>query len=112
MALDNILGQDRPKQILDKALRSGRIPNSYLFYGQESVGKKFTAIEVCKALNCETLSPVDSCDKCSPCLKIEKGIHPDLFILEPKKSSPTAKRTIIQIEEIRELQKKTGLPAL
>ena len=106
MALDNILGQDRPKQILDKALRSGRIPNSYLFYGQESVGKKFTAIEVCKALNCETLSPVDSCDKCPSCLKIEKRIHPDLFILEPKKSSPTAREAVLKIDEIRELQKK------
>ena len=106
MALDNILGQDRPKQILEKALRSGRIPNSYLFYGQESVGKKFTAIEVCKALNCETLSPVDSCDKCPSCLKIEKRIHPDLFILEPTKIPPTAKRAIIRIEEVRELQKK------
>ena len=104
--MDNILGQNRPKQILEKALRSGRIPNSYLFYGQESVGKKFTAIEVCKALNCETLSPVDSCDKCSPCLKIEKGIHPDLFILEPKKSSPTAREAILNINEVRELQKK------
>ena len=106
MALDNILGQDRPKQILEKALRSGRIPNSYLFHGQESVGKKFTAIEVCKALNCETLSPVDSCDKCPSCLKIEKRIHPDLFILEPKKSSPTAREAILKIDEIRELQKK------
>lgn len=106
MALDNILGQDRPKQILDKALRSGRIPNSYLFYGQESVGKKLTAIEVCKALNCETLSPVNSCDKCPSCLKIEKRIHPDLFILEPKKSSPTAREAVLKIDEIRELQKK------
>ena len=99
MALDNILGQDRPKQILEKALRSGRIPNSYLFYGQESVGKKFTAIEVCKALNCETLSPVDSCDKCPSCLKIEKRIHPDLFILEPTKIPPAARRATIKIEE-------------
>jgi len=106
MALDNILGQDRPKQILEKALRSGRIPNSYLFYGQESVGKKFTAIEVCKALNCETSSPVDSCDKCPSCLKIEKRIHPDLFILEPKKSSPTAREAVLKIDEIRELQNK------
>ena len=106
MTLDNILGQDRPKQILEKALRSGRIPNSYLFYGQESVGKKFTAIEVCKALNCETLSPVDSCDKCPSCLKIEKRIHPDLFILEPTKIPPTVKRAVIRIEEVRELQKK------
>ena len=106
MSFENILGQDRPKQTLNKALRSGRIPNAYLFHGQESVGKKFTAIEVCKALNCETLSPVDSCDKCSSCLKIEKGIHPDLFMLEPTKISPAAKRATIRIEEVRELQKK------
>ena len=106
MSFDNILGQDRPKQTLDKALRRGRIPNAYLFYGQESVGKKFTAIEVSKALNCKTLGPVDSCDQCTSCLKIEKRVHPDLFILEPKKSSPTSREAILKIDEIRELQKK------
>ena len=105
MSFDNILGQDRPKQILDKALRNGRIPNAYLFYGQESVGKKFTAIEVSKALNCKTLGPADSCDQCLSCLKIGKRIHPDLFILEPK-SSPTAREAVLKIDEIRELQKK------
>jgi len=106
MSFDNILGQDRPKQTLDKALRSGRIPNAYLFYGQESVGKKFTAIEVSKALNCKTLGPADSCDQCLSCLKIEKRIHPDLFILEPKKSSPASREAVLKIDEIRELQKK------
>ena len=112
MSFDNILGQDRPKQTLDKALRSGRIPNAYLFYGQESVGKKFTAIEVSKALNCKTLGPADSCDQCLSCLKIGKRIHPDLFILEPKKSSPASREAILKIDEIRELQKKTDLPSL
>ena len=106
MSFDNILGQDRPKQTLDKALRSGRIPNAYLFYGQESVGKKFTAIEVSKALNCKTLGPADSCDQCRSCLKIGKRIHPDLFILEPKKSSSASREAILKIDEIRELQKK------
>jgi DNA polymerase III subunit delta' len=112
MSFENILGQDRPKQTLNKALRSGRIPNAYLFHGQESVGKKFTAIEVCKALNCTILGPADSCDECASCLKIEKRIHPDLFIIEPKKSSPAAKETILKIDEVRELQKKTALPPL
>ena len=106
MSFDNILGQDRPKRTLNKALRSGRIPSSYLFYGHESVGKKLTAIEVCKALNCKALGPVDSCDKCSSCIKIEKCIHPDLFMLEPKKSSPNGREAILKIDVIRELQKK------
>ena len=106
MAFNNILGQDRPKLTLEKALRSGRIPSSYLFYGQESVGKKFTAIQIAKALNCETLSPVDSCDKCSSCQKIDRRSHTDLFILEPKKSTPTSKEAILKIDDIRELQNK------
>ncbi|MBT4260440.1 MAG: DNA polymerase III subunit delta' [Nitrospina sp.] len=106
MSFENILGQDLPKQTLNKALRSGRIPNAYLFHGQKSVGKKFTAIEVGKALNCKTLGPVNSCDKCASCIKIEKRIHPDLFIIEPKKSSPTSREAILKIDEVRELQKK------
>jgi DNA polymerase III subunit delta' len=106
MSFNNILGQERPKKTLLKALQSGRIANSYLFYGQESIGKKFTAIEFCKALNCQTLSPIDSCDSCPSCIKIEKRIHPDLFILEPKKSSPSAREAVLKIDEVRELQKK------
>ena len=105
MSFDNILGQDRPKESLKKALQSGRIPNSYLFYDQDSVGKKLTAYELCKSLNCNTLGPIDSCDKCSSCLKIEKGIHPDVHILEPQ-IPPGARQAVIKIDAIRELQKK------
>ena len=106
MSFDNILGQDRPKESIKKALQSGRIPNSYLFYGQDSVGKKLTAYQLGKALNCNTRGPLDSCDTCSSCLKIEKGIHPDVFTLEPQKYSPTAREAVIKIDAIRELQKK------
>ena len=105
MSFDNILGQDRPKESLNKALQSGRIPNSYLFYGQDSVGKKLTAYELGKALNCNILGPIDSCNKCSSCLKIEKGIHPDVHILEPQ-IPPGARQAVIKIDVIRELQKK------
>ncbi|SVC53179.1 uncharacterized protein METZ01_LOCUS306033, partial [marine metagenome] len=105
MAFENILGQDRPKETLHKALLRNRIPNSYLFYGPESTGKKFTAIEVCKALNCETLGPVDSCNKCLACQKIKKGVYPDLFMLKPKKKLPTSREAIIYRDDIRELLK-------
>ncbi len=106
MSFDNILGQDRPRQILKKALRNECIPNSYLFYGQESVGKKLAAIELAKALNCEVSGPVDGCDQCASCLKIEERTHPDFFILEPEKSSPTARTAVLKIDAVRELQKK------
>jgi len=106
MSFANILGQDRPRQVLKKAFRNGHIPNAYLFYGPESIGKKYTAIEVAKALNCETSGPTDGCDQCPTCLKIERRTHPDFFLLEPEKSSPTARESILKIDAIRELQKK------
>jgi len=106
MSFEFILGQDRPKQVLKKVLRNGHVPNAYLFYGQESIGKKFTAIEVAKALNCEVSGPVDGCDQCPSCLKIEKRTHPDFFMLEPEKSSPSSKEAILKIDAVRELQKK------
>jgi DNA polymerase-3 subunit delta' len=106
MSFENILSQDRPRKILEKALRNECIPNSYLFYGQESVGKKLAAIELAKALNCEVSGPVDGCDECSSCLKIEERTHPDFFILEPEKSSPTARQAVLKIDTVRELQKK------
>ncbi len=106
MSFENILGQDRPRQILIKALRNKCIPNSYLFYGQESVGKKLAAIELAKALNCEVSGPVDGCDECASCLKIEEHTHPDFFVLEPEKSSPTARTAVLKIDAVRELQKK------
>lgn len=106
MSFENILGQNRPRQVLKKVLKNGQIPNAYLFFGQESIGKKSTAIETAKALNCEVLGPIDGCDKCPSCLKIEKQTHPDYFLLEPEKSSPTAREAIIKIEAIRDLQKR------
>jgi DNA polymerase-3 subunit delta' len=82
------------------------VSHAYLFYGPESIGKKLTAIEFAKALNCEGSGSSDNCGDCPSCRKIDRAIHPDFFLLEPKKSSPTARNAFINVDEIRELQKK------
>jgi DNA polymerase III subunit delta' len=106
MSFQRILGQDQPKRIIQSALQNHNVSHAYLFYGQESTGKKLTAIEFAKALNCEVSGPQDNCDHCSSCRKIEQRIHPDFFLLEPGKSSPSGRDALIKVEEIRELQKK------
>ena len=108
MSFSRILGQDQPKQIITKALHNDRVAHTYLFYGLESVGKKLSAIEFAKALNCENSGPNDACDRCPSCVKIERRVHPDFFLVEPVKSSPGATEAIIRIDQIRELQKKLG----
>lgn len=106
MSFQRILGQDPPKRIIQSALQNHNVSHAYLFYGQESIGKKLTAIEFAKALNCEVSGPQDNCDDCSSCRKIDQRIHPDFFLLEPGKSSPSGRDALIKVEEIRELQKK------
>jgi DNA polymerase-3 subunit delta' len=70
------------------------------------VGKKLTARELAKAVNCPVSGPDDGCDECGSCRKIDRGIHPDFFFVEPSKSSAAAKEGYIRIDDIRDLQKK------
>jgi DNA polymerase-3 subunit delta' len=108
MSFETILGQGQAKNIITRALEHGTVAHAYLFYGAESVGKKRTAIEFAKALNCAEPGPDGSCGRCSACLKIDQGQHPDFFLVEPTKASSSARDAAIKIEEIRELQKKLG----
>ena len=108
MSFETILGQGQAKNIISRALEHGTVAHAYLFYGAESVGKKRTAVEFAKALNCAEPGPDGSCDRCSACHKIEQGQHPDFFLVEPTKASSSARDAAIKIEEIRDLQKKLG----
>jgi DNA polymerase III subunit delta' len=106
MSFKSVLGQTQPKKILTNALQNSSVAHAYLFYGQESIGKKKLAIALAKALNCKGADPLEACDECESCKKIERRIHPDFFYIEPVKSTPTSREAVIKVEAIRELQKK------
>jgi DNA polymerase-3 subunit delta' len=52
MALTDVIGQKKAVNILLRTLQRERIPSSYLFAGESGIGKKFTAVNLAKALNC------------------------------------------------------------
>jgi DNA polymerase III subunit delta' len=106
MSFGRILGQTQPKQTLKNALQNNSVAHAYLFYGQESIGKKHTAIEFAKTLNCPKSTEDECCDECLSCRKIENRTHPDFFFIEPLKSTPATREAAIKIEPIRELQRK------
>lgn len=118
MSFKDIKGQDKPIQILKEYIKHSRLTGSYLFVGEEGVGKKLVAKTLAKALNCEGQA-LDSCDSCLPCLKIEKGQHPDIHIIDDSASScvdleggrriGTEDSASIKIEHIRQLQKDINL---
>jgi DNA polymerase-3 subunit delta' len=115
MAWDNIIGQDRIKNILGKAIFDKRISHAYCFWGIDGCGKDALAFEFAKAANC--LSPiitenlVDSCGECPSCKQAATMQHPNIqFVFSlptpkggsSKDDSAVGKMSDEQIEEIKE----------
>lgn len=96
MAFNDILGNDRVKKILGKALQRERVPNSILFCGPEGVGKKDTALVLAKSMNCEKKKD-DACEVCASCKAIHAGNFPDVIEIRPEGN-------VIKIEQMRNLR--------
>jgi DNA polymerase III subunit delta' len=101
MSFSNIKGQEQAVRILQGYIKQERLRAGLLFIGPEGVGKKLTALILAKAVNCQEQGE-DSCDQCPSCLKIERGQHPDIHILEPEEEG-------LKIEAIRQLQRDISL---
>lgn len=104
MALKDVIGQEDALGILRKALSRRRLASSYLFAGQQGTGKRFTALNLAKALNC--LRPVDgdACDTCHSCMTISAGTHPDFILIEPNGAQ-------IKVEAIEDLEEDVDTQA-
>jgi DNA polymerase-3 subunit delta' len=90
-----IIGHDRQKEILRRALAAGRIPHAYLFEGPEGVGKRLVALALARAIFCRD----GGCGDCPACRKVDHHNHPDLHLVEPDGS-------FIRIEQVRDLQRE------
>lgn len=98
---ENILGNDKIKKDLEKSLKNNRTSHSYMFIGEEGIGKKEIAKEFSKSILC--LNNVDRtyCNKCKSCLEFNSANHPDFKIIEPEGNT-------LKIDQIREFQKKVS----
>jgi DNA polymerase III subunit delta' len=99
MSFKLIQGQERAVKNLKQSLERDKLHHAYLFSGPEGVGKKMTALELIKALNCERSGPDGGCDQCPSCLKVDKQNHPDCLHLKPEGVN-------IRIEQIRNLNQR------
>ncbi|MDR2192822.1 MAG: DNA polymerase III subunit delta' [Endomicrobium sp.] len=114
---EKILGQKKIKEILTGQLKSGKIAHAYIFIGQNGVGKRFTAVEFAKILNCSTNDftkyEADACGHCLNCLKISKNIHPDIHFIDfakqaELKDEEVEKQKELKIDTIRYMQKEVS----
>lgn len=98
MPFSEVIAQERALGSLRAALRRGTLHHAYLFGGPEGVGKAHVARLLAQAANCEGGEGTaagyreDPCGRCGPCHKIEKGIHPDVTVLQEERAMVKAGR--------------------
>ncbi|MBI5847562.1 MAG: DNA polymerase III subunit delta' [Nitrospirae bacterium] len=118
MALKDIIGQKKAVSMLQGILKRDRLAGAYLFCGESGIGKKTTAVNFAKAVNClhaggssteeqvgflltpdpqSQVPAFDACEVCDSCLKINAGTHPDVVTIAPEER-------IIKIEEVRAIE--------
>ena len=104
LSFANLKGQHSAISYLKAGLESGRISHAYIFSGPDGVGKRITAINFAKALNCDDIKSGESCDQCPSCKKIDSSKHPDIYILSPEEEGGS-----IKIEDVRAVIKDVYL---
>jgi len=102
MKLEEIKGNARTKEILQEALKNGRLAGTLLFVGPGGVGKSLMAGYLAKSVNCLN-SNFAACDNCNSCLRIEARNHPDVHWVEKDDSGS------IKIDQVRQIEKEIQL---
>jgi len=90
-----VVGQTLPQNILKKTIENDKLASAYLFYGPEGLGKWVLALELAKALNCESKDLIP-CQACSNCVKIAKLSHPDVVLVFPIPSTKKEEENLRQ----------------
>lgn len=95
---ENIIGNEKNKNILEKAIKSNKTSHSYIFWGIEGIGKKAIAKEFAKNILC--LEQKENCT-CKSCIEMDTNNNPDFQLIEPIDGK-------VKIEQIREMQRKVA----
>ncbi|MBP5404025.1 MAG: DNA polymerase III subunit delta' [Elusimicrobiaceae bacterium] len=126
----DILGQEKAVHYLKKLVCQNRVPGALLFCGPDGVGKRKTALEFAKALNCEDIfarQNGEACGGCASCQAIEKGTHPDVTLVdfvyqarlnlknntdEEELEKEVAKQQHLSVDTVREVTAKSQQKAV
>ena len=90
MAFREYAGQKQGVELLQRSLERGRLAHAYLFAGDHLGELETLARALAKTLNCAAPlrspagAPIDSCETCLNCRKIDHDNHPDVFWVRPE----------------------------
>ena len=96
MIFNNIIGNEKNKELLKNVIDTNNVAHSYMFVGQDSIGKLEFAKKFAKAILC--LNSQRPCNNCKSCIEFDTLNNPDFKLISPDGNN-------IKIEQIRELTK-------
>ena len=96
---ENIIGNEKNKDILEKSIKLNKTSHSYIFWGIEGIGKGLIAKEFAKTLLC--LQKGQEKCACKSCIEFDGNNNPDFQLIEPNDGK-------VKIEQIREMQRKVA----
>ena len=102
-----VFGHRRLLSLLARAIARGTLPPALLLAGPAGVGKRRVAMAIARAVNCldprqTTEFERDACGTCASCRRIERGVHPDVIVIEPGDTGT------IKIEAVRDVVDRAG----
>ncbi|NLJ97856.1 MAG: DNA polymerase III subunit [Tissierellia bacterium] len=95
MDFNKVVGHERVIDNLKRAIDNNQISHSYLFEGEESIGKRMVALSFAKTLLCKE-EGLEPCNRCNSCIKFDNANHPDFKLIESKKGL-ISKKTIDEL---------------
>lgn len=113
----DVVGHERAVELLRRSIAHERIGHAYLLSGPRGIGKRTLAVELARAVNCETAGPgapsalpeaadVDGppCGLCRRCRLIAEGKHPEVRVVGVQ---PPHK--VIRVADIESIQADAAL---
>lgn len=97
MSWANIVGHEAAIRLIQGQLLKNRLAHTYLFVGPPGIGKRRLALELAKAVECESVG-AEACDRCESCQKIQQGTFPDVRVVTSE--SQTGQLGIDQIRAL------------
>ena len=83
MLFNDVIGQQKTKEILLRSVREGRVPHAQLFLGSDGSAKLALALAFAQYVCCTEKREEDSCGVCASCVKHQKKVQ--RFVLSPLK---------------------------
>ena len=105
MPFAQLVGNERIKRALQRAVAEGRVAQSLLMAGARGVGKYRFAVALAQSLNCANSVDADACGVCVSCLRIERNEHADVRTILREVKDPNFKKEpksqFIRIDQMR-----------